>query len=75
MAYAGENFGGVETRGSGLVGVPEFEEFSKFCKEFVKKIAKHVEFSPILQKNSNPCVKSSLVWRKTQLFGENFESF
>ena len=58
VAYAGKNFGGgVQGRGSGLVGgagggAPRTpENFRKNCKKFLKKIAINVVFSPILQKN------------------------
>ena len=49
--------GGVQGRGSGLVGGPGGgaprtpENFRNFAKKFLKKIAKNFVFSPILQKN------------------------
>ena len=49
--------GGVQGRGSGLVGGPggggplAAGECSKICKKFLKKIAKNVVFSPSLQRN------------------------
>ena len=55
MAYAGKNFGGFKVM-AGLVGGPgggaprKPENFRKFAKKFLKKIAKMNYFSIFFQK-------------------------
>ena len=59
--------------GGGAPRTPE--NFRKFAKKFLKKIAKNAIFSAILQKNSKPCVKFSRVWTKNKIGWGNFEKF
>ena len=80
MAYAGKNFGGVQGRGSGLVGGPGGltlprtpENFRKFAKKFPKKIAKMLYFRLFCKKISKPCVTFSRVWTKNTIVWGNFE--
>ena len=76
--------GGVQGRGSGLVGgpwgsPPDAGKFSKIYKKFKKKIAKTAVFSPILQRNykSMRYIFARLDETHNWLgkFWENFENF
>ena len=76
MAYAGKISGGVQgygrprsRSGGGTPLTPE--NFRKFAKKFLKKIAKNAVFSPILQKKfENLALNFRAFGRKTQLAGE-----
>ena len=77
VAYAGKNFGGgVQGRGSGLVGgpgaeIPGSRRIFENLKKFLKKIAQNAVFSPILQRKfQNHAVNFCAFGRKTQLFGK-----
>ena len=71
--------GGVQGRGSGLVGGPGGgaprtpENFRKFAKKFRRKLQKLLYFRLFCKEITNPSVKFLRVWTKNTIGWENFE--
>ena len=67
---------GRPRRGSGGVAPGTPENFRKFAKIFIKKIAKNALFWPTFQRKfKKPSVKFSRVWAKNNLVGKFWEKF
>ena len=71
--------GGVQGRGSGLVGGPwggaprTPENFRKFSKNSPRKLQKLLYFRLLCQEITKPCGKFSRVWTKNTIALGNFE--
>ena len=79
ISVRGETLGSRPSKGSGGGrSPPDAVEFSKICKQFLKKIAKMHYISVVLKILSKPCVNFSRVWTKNEVVEEhliNFENF
>ena len=79
VAYSGKNFGGVQGRGSGLVGGPGGgaprtpENVRKFARNSWRKLQKMLYLRIFCKEISKPCVKFSRVWTKNTIVLGNSE--
>ena len=79
VAYAGKKFGGVQGRGSALVGGPGGgaprtpENFRKFAKNSRRKLKKILYFRLFCKEITKSRVKYSRVWTKNTIGWGNFQ--